>query len=327
MAREWSVLAGAGLGVGLVYMFDPAAGRGRRRRIARRATSVARESTAVADRAARRIGGGVKGAAAAVGRPFRHGRPFGLPGELPDEQPSESRPPEASPLVDERWPASRRCLASSVGSALVAWGIRRGDAVGVVLGCAGAALVARSAANRSLIEAARIRKGPKLVGVRKTVTIQAPVETVYGLWTRYETFPRFMSTLKEVVDLGQGRSRWTVTGPAGVPVSWDAEVTRLVENEALEWTSLPGSAVPNEGAIQFESTPEGGTRVDIHLRYHPPAGALGQLAARLFGADARSQMEEDLRELKASLENGGAVSRDQAAVVSPPSNVNTSPVT
>jgi uncharacterized membrane protein len=135
-----------------------------------------------------------------------------------------------------------------------------------------------------------------------------------------------MSTLKEVVDLGQGRSRWTAMGPAGVPVSWHAEVTRLVENQALEWTSLPGSFVPNEGAIQFARTPEGGTCVDIHLRYHPPAGALGQLAAKLFGADARSQMDEDLRELKASLE-AREEPAEQDAVVPSPSGVSTSPVT
>jgi uncharacterized membrane protein len=324
MAREWSVLTGAGLGAGLVYLFDPAAGRGRRQRIATRATAAAQESAAAAGRAARRIGGGVKGAAAAVRHPWRHERRFGLPGELPEETTAESLAPDTAELVDERWPASRRCLAATVGSALVALGIRRGDTAGAVLGSVGAALVARSAANRSLIEAARIRKGPKLVGVHKTVIIQAPVETVYGLWTRYETFPRFMSTLKEVVDLGQGRSRWTAAGPAGLPVSWDAEVTRLVENEALAWTSLPGSAVPNEGAIQFERTAEGGTCVDIHLRYHPPAGALGQLAARLFGADARSQMDEDLRELKASLE-AREILVDGS--VSPPSSASPTPVT
>lgn len=328
MAREWSVLTGVGLGAGLVYVLDPVEGRRRRRVIADRATSLVQDSKAGASRAARQFGGRVEAAAAAVGRPFRRRRNYGLPGELPAAAPPEAQASsrDASDLVDERWPASRRCLAATAGSALVAWGVRRGDGLGLALGSAGAALLARAGANRSLIEVVGIRKGPKLVGVHKTIAIEAPVETVYGLWTRYETFPRFMSTLEEVADLGQGRSRWTVKGPAGVSVSWYAEVTRLIENQLLEWRSLPGSAVPNHGTIQFERTPEGGTCVDIHLRYHPPAGALGQLAARLFGADARSQMDEDLRELKASLE-AAADPTDQAAVVSPPSSVSTSPVT
>jgi uncharacterized membrane protein len=130
------------------------------------------------------------------------------------------------------------------------------------------------------------------------------VSVVYGLWTRYENFPRFMSTLKEVRDDGQGRSRWTVEGPGGVPVSWNAEVTRLVPDQVLAWESLPGSAVPNAGTIHFEATAEGGTRVDVHLSYDPPGGALGLLTAKLFGADAKSRMDEDLMRMKSFLETG-----------------------
>jgi uncharacterized membrane protein len=138
----------------------------------------------------------------------------------------------------------------------------------------------------------------------KTITIHAPVDVVYGLWTRYENFPRFMSTLKEVRDLGQGRSRWTVEGPGGVPVSWNAEITRLVPDQVLAWKSVPGSLVPNAGIIHFEPTPGGGTKVDVQLSYDPPGGALGLVAAKLFGADAKSRMDEDLMRMKTFLETG-----------------------
>ena len=46
------------------------------------------------------------------------------------------------------------------------------------------------------------------------------------------------------------------------------------------------------------------TRVDIHLAYNPPGGALGHFAAVLFGADAKSAMDEDLVRLKSLIEEG-----------------------
>jgi uncharacterized membrane protein len=211
---------------------------------------------------------------------------------------------EVAEVMQENWTPGMRCLAATAGSGLVAWGIRRRDGLGLALGSAGAALLARAGANRPLTKVAGLPGGPRLVEVHKTININAPIEMVYRLWTRYENFPRFMSTLKEVRDHGDGRSRWTVEGPGGIPVSWNAEITRLVPNEVLAWKSLPRSVVPNAGVIHFAPTDDGGTRVDIQLSYDPPGGALGLVAAKLFGADAKSQMDEDLLRLKTFLETG-----------------------
>jgi uncharacterized membrane protein len=219
---------------------------------------------------------------------------------------------ELSELAQENWAPSMRCLAATAGSGLLAWAIKRGDGLGLALGSAGAALLARAGTNKPLTRVVGVPGEPRLVEVHKTIEIQAPVDVVYGMWTRYENFPRFMSTLKEVRDDGQGRSRWTAYGPGGIPVSWTAEVTRLVPNEVLAWRSLPGSAVPNAGTIHFSPAENGGTRVDVQLSYDPPGGALGLVAAKLFGADAKSQMDEDLLRMKTFLETG-QVPRDAAA--------------
>lgn len=241
----------------------------------------------------------VRGVADVESRLEPHARPDGVPA-LQGGRPREELPE----LMQENWTPGVRCLAATAGSGLVAVGLWRGGALGIGLGSAGAALLARAGANRRLSKLVGLGGGPKLVEVHKTITIQAPLEQVYDIWTRYESFPRFMSTLKEVSDLGDGRSRWVVEGPAGVPVSWEAEITRLVPNQLLAWSSRPGSAVSNAGIIHFEPTAEGGTRVDIRLSYDPPAGALGHLAARLFGADPKSQMDEDLLRMKTYLETG-----------------------
>ena len=60
---------------------------------------------------------------------------------------------------------------------------------------------------------------------RKAVRINAPVEEVFAFWQNYDNFPRFMSHLKEVRDMGDGRSHWVANGPAGTPVEWDAQIT------------------------------------------------------------------------------------------------------
>ena len=57
--------------------------------------------------------------------------------------------------------------------------------------------------------------------------------------------------------------------------------------------------------IRFESVP-GGTRVHVRLAYNPPGGALGHIAAMLFGADPKSAMDEDLIRIKSLIETGKA---------------------
>jgi uncharacterized membrane protein len=42
----------------------------------------------------------------------------------------------------------------------------------------------------------------------------------------------------------------------------------------------------------------------VHLRYSPPLGKLGALAARIFGADAETQTHEDLQRFKQMVESG-----------------------
>src|SRR5690606_34581635 len=75
-------------------------------------------------------------------------------------------------------------------------------------------------------------------------------------------------------------------------------------------------AVENQGVIRFDEVgvegQRGGqgeqgrraTRVDIKLTYTPPLGTLGHVAASLFGADPKSEMDADLLRLKTVIERG-----------------------
>jgi len=143
------------------------------------------------------------------------------------------------------------------------------------------------------------------ITINKTIHIDAPPERVYEFWSNYENFPRFMSNVQEVRDLGNGRSHWVVKGPAGSSVEWDAQLTDSRRGEVLAWQSEPGSTVENSGQVRFE--PEGGgTRVNVYMSYIPPAGGIGHAIASLFAADPKQQMDEDLSRMKTYIETGRA---------------------
>ncbi|HET9533325.1 MAG TPA: SRPBCC family protein, partial [Blastocatellia bacterium] len=153
--------------------------------------------------------------------------------------------------------------------------------------------------------------GRRAVDIQKTININAPVEEVFKFWENYENFPRFMSNVREVIDKGDGRSHWVVAGPAGVPVEWDAVVTKRVPNEVFAWKTVPGSVVANAGMVIFRRNDDGTTTVDIKLSYNPPAGAVGHAVATLFGSDPKTEMDQDLMRMKTMIETGVAP-RDSA---------------
>jgi uncharacterized membrane protein len=73
----------------------------------------------------------------------------------------------------------------------------------------------------------------------------------------------------------------------------------------ISWRSLPGAEVDNAGSVWFQPTSDGrGTVVRVELKYDPPGGKAFAILARFFGADAESEIEEDLARLKQLLETG-----------------------
>ena len=148
----------------------------------------------------------------------------------------------------------------------------------------------------------------RAVDIQKTLYIDAPIDQVYAFWSNYENFPLFMSHVREVEDLGGGRSHWSVSGPGGLPIEWSAILTQQAAEEVIAWRSEPGSMLENAGIIRFY--PSGtGTRVNLRFCYHPPVGGAGQAVAELLGSDPRAKLNEDLSRMKSLLE---ATTRSEA---------------
>ncbi|HEV2666831.1 MAG TPA: SRPBCC family protein [Blastocatellia bacterium] len=207
-------------------------------------------------------------------------------------------------LMQTNWSPTARLLAGLAGGALMANCLARRDLVSAALGTAGFGLLMRSATNlgmKTLLGVGRDRRPTK---VQKTINIHAPVEQVFGFWTDHRNFPRFMTNVREARPTGNGRSHWIVSGPAGIPIEWTAEITEQVPNKLLAWKSLPGSTVRHGGVVHFEPIHEGSTRVHIEMCYHPIGGAIGHALARLFGSDPKSEMDADLLRMKTFIEKG-----------------------
>lgn len=227
-----------------------------------------------------------------------------LPGDVPGLQGNPNVWRARPEWAQENWSPGMRLVSGVGGGLLALYGVTRKGLSGSAISLAGLGLAARSVANLDLKTLLGMSERKDAVRLHKAVNIAAPVEDLYRFWANYENFPRFLAHVKEVKNLGNGRSHWKVAGPAGTAVEWDAVTTREIPNQELAWESVAGSQVQMEGVVQFHETPDGGTRVAVHLNYTPPAGALGHAVATLFGSNPRQEMNDDLARLKTLFEAG-----------------------
>lgn len=137
-----------------------------------------------------------------------------------------------------------------------------------------------------------------------SIIVGAPVHEVYSVWRHFENFPRFMHNIKEVSKRdGEGhRSHWTVAGPLGVSVSFDAEMTTDEPNKRIGWNSRGEGSVSTSGQVVFT---ELGHQTQIHviMNWSAPAGKLGETVANITN-DPQKQLEEDLGRFKEMIEGG-----------------------
>lgn len=147
--------------------------------------------------------------------------------------------------------------------------------------------------------------------LEKTIRINAPISDLFDFWANPENYPKAFSHVAGIERLGENLYRWTITGPAGVPIGWEGVITRIVPNTLVEWKSLPGSAIGNFGVVHFDPNYDASTRINIRMFYRPPAGILGRFFAEILGADAGQILDQDLKRLKYLFENVAFVDKQK----------------
>jgi uncharacterized membrane protein len=211
-------------------------------------------------------------------------------------------------LSQENWSPATRLVAGSSGAVIALCGARAlfsrdgSGFLGAIALVGGGLLMARSSANAPIRRLAGL-SGRRAIDIHKTLHVNAPLEQVFETLAHYENFPSFMRNVRDVRMHEDGRSHWVVAGPGGMSVEWDAETTIHEPNELLAWRTVANAKVEHAGIIRFERSGQG-TRLDIQMSYNPPAGALGHIVAKMFGSDAKTELDQDLMRLKSFLETG-----------------------
>ncbi len=99
--------------------------------------------------------------------------------------------------------------------------------------------------------------------IEHEIDIEANRTAVFALVSRVKDFVHYSDAIETIAQLEDGRYRWRVR-IAGLPLSFDVEVTESTPPERFAWRSLSG--VPNRGCYRL--TPiEGGTRIHLTLEY------------------------------------------------------------
>ncbi len=198
----------------------------------------------------------------------------------------------------------QRLLTAAAGGALALIGMRQRGLSGMLIAAAGGYLVYRAANGTDIVS--QVTGGgsssSKPIFVEHSIVIDRPAQQVYDYWRKLENLPQIMSHLESVTVLDDRRSRWVAKAPLGTHVEWEAEIVNDKPGERIGWHSLPGATVDNAGSVQFESMPNGSTRVHVALSYRPPAGPLGAAVAKLFGEEPSQQIADDLQKFKQTFE-------------------------
>jgi uncharacterized membrane protein len=222
---------------------------------------------------------------------------------VPDLQGRSFRRASRFTLMGENWPPAIRGMVGLAGVGLLALS-NRNRSLRVPGTIAGGAALFRSITNMPFMTAFGLSRTPRVITLQKTVNLNAPIEEVYELFANPENFPRIFEHVKDVRHSRENLYHWTVSGPGGISVSWEAMITQEIPNQYIAWQSVPGAIADTAGFIKLQKNQNGGTSAHIQFAYNPPGGVIGHVFASLFRADARHALENDMARLKSLFEIG-----------------------
>jgi uncharacterized membrane protein len=141
--------------------------------------------------------------------------------------------------------------------------------------------------------------------LKRAVTVNRPREVLYAFWRDFANLATLMPHILEIRPAGERRWHWTVRGPGGAAVEWDAELVEERENELLAWRSVDDADIASEGSVRFVPAPgDRGTEIHVAMSFRAPAGKVGRAVAWLSGEEPGKQLRDGLRRFKQKLETG-----------------------
>lgn len=209
--------------------------------------------------------------------------------------------------------------SAALGAALLVLALRRRSRASALLALVGGWLVYRSAGGNELRARTALKSAATgqerhepgapadAMEVERSITVGKPADELYELWRDPEHLAHVMEHFADVEQSADDEDlqHWSVRGPLGRAVSWDARIEEDRPGEYLSWKSLEGADLPNEGSVQFEPAPgDRGTEVTVYFRFDPPGGAVGNAAAKRLGIVPETVALKSLRRFKSLAESG-----------------------
>ena len=89
--------------------------------------------------------------------------------------------------------------------------------------------------------------------VEETIDLAVPVRTAYNQWTQFESFPRFMTVVKDVDQIRPNLTRWVI-GRAGCGTNSTVEIVEQEPDSHVAWRE-PGPAFYAPGRFRSARRP------------------------------------------------------------------------
>lgn len=138
--------------------------------------------------------------------------------------------------------------------------------------------------------------------ITEQIEVDAPISAVYGQWTQFESFPRFMEHVERIEQLGDDRLRWHVE-IGGQKRDFEAAITEQHPDERIAWAA--DGDVKHAGVVTFHRIDDATTRVALQLDWEPE-GFLEKVGAAVGLDDA--SVRGDLKRFKSLIEEAGTES-------------------
>ena len=135
--------------------------------------------------------------------------------------------------------------------------------------------------------------------IEQSIDIDVPVSAAYNQWTQFESFPKFMDGVDEVVQVTDTKLHW-VAEVGGKKHEWDAEITEQHPDHRVAWKALDQEGP--HGVVTFHKLSDTTTRVMVQMDYEPE-GVKESIGSRV-GLDDR-RVKKDLESFKSLIEATG----------------------
>jgi uncharacterized membrane protein len=198
-------------------------------------------------------------------------------------------------LLGGQWSPAYRLFGMASSLPLLGFGLRERGASGGVVAGLGASLLARSLVNQPLGKILGWGAGARVLELRRHFVVAARPEEVFSELQDPKNLCDLLSQVESITP-GSRKGCWEVvaTGPAGLPLRFEVEITDLVQNRHVAWRSREGGRLEMEGTLHLSERDGSGTEIDLELHYNPPGGMLGEALATLLGAGLDSNLKDDI---------------------------------